>query len=70
VKTWRINEDQTACPTLEQLVKDGILDEDGRRNDPWGTTFKIACAGDDVSIHSAGPDGKFDTEDDLRIPKR
>lgn len=70
VKTWRMNEDGAACPTMDQLVKDGILDEDGRRNDPWGTTFKIVCVGDDVAIRSAGPDGKFDTDDDLRVPKK
>ncbi len=69
VKTWRMTEDFSACPTIDQLVTDGVLDKDGHRSDPWGTAFKIACVSEDVTIRSAGPDREFETKDDLKVPK-
>ena len=31
----------------------------------WDNDFRIECQGDDVTVHSAGPDGSPGTEDDI-----
>jgi hypothetical protein len=45
-------------------------DELGRsKNDPWGNEYVLVVDGDFVDIYSAGPDGKYDTPDDIRAPE-
>lgn len=36
------------------------------RSDPWGNDYKLEVNGNKVVISSAGPDGSFGTEDDLK----
>ena len=45
-------------------------DELGRsKNDPWGNEYVLVLDGDRVDIYSAGPDGKYETRDDIRAPE-
>ena len=39
-------------------------------NDPWGTAYKYERKGSKVVIISAGPDGQFGNEDDLRSDRK
>lgn len=36
--------------------------------DPWGNDYAFEPDGDGVAVFSAGPDGEFDTDDDLSTP--
>jgi hypothetical protein len=36
--------------------------------DPWGNDYAFETEGDDVYVFSAGPDGEFDTDDDVGGP--
>jgi general secretion pathway protein G len=56
------------CPTMDQLLEDKVIDKATATKDPWDHDFKIECDGTDINVHSAGPDGEFETEDD--IPKK
>jgi hypothetical protein len=40
--------------------------------DPWGTPYLMVQEADSVALVSAGPDGRYDTDDDLaaRFPHR
>ena len=58
------------CPTVDDLIADGKLDEDTNTDDPWGLGYDIECRGDNVVVTSAGPDGEWDTEDDISTRKR
>ncbi len=45
------------------------------RHDAWGTRYQLRVVGERFQVISAGPDGVFDTEDDViregqRIPRR
>lgn len=52
------------CPTVDQLAG-GYLSASTRLKDAWDNAFTIECQGDDVIVHSAGPDGSPGTEDDI-----
>ena len=68
VKTWWLEHDASACPSVKQLVDDQILDKDNARLDPWGRPWRIECADNDVTIYSDGDDRTAGTADDIRIP--
>jgi hypothetical protein len=53
------------CPTISSLKRDHLLDKDTPLSDAWGQRFRILCSGG-VSVQSAGPDGKLNTQDDVR----
>ena len=52
------------CPSVRSLVRDKELEE-GHLTDPWGTPFMISCRADDITVTSAGPDGRFGSSDDV-----
>lgn len=54
------------CPTVEDLVNGRYLDAAKRTADAWEMPFNIACEGGDIIVTSAGPDGQFGTEDDIK----
>jgi general secretion pathway protein G len=56
------------CATMEQLLEDKAIDKATATKDSWDHEFKIECDGTEVTVASAGPDGEFETEDD--IPKK
>lgn len=53
-----------ACPSIDQLD----LDRGTRQVDAWDHPFQIECAPDGPIVTSAGPDGSFGTDDDIRVP--
>ena len=55
------------CASMEQLLEDKMIDKSTATRDPWDHEFQIACDGTEIDVKSAGPDGEFETEDD--IPK-
>ena len=56
----------SACPSVEDLVEEEIIEPDTRREDPWETQYIIECAGSRADVFSAGPDKTSGTEDDIR----
>jgi general secretion pathway protein G len=56
------------CATMDQLLEDKAIDKATATKDPWDHDFKIECDGTEIDVASAGPDGEFETEDD--IPKK
>jgi len=65
-KGWQ-SEHADGCPTISQLVEDGKLDESDRTDDAWGNRFRIICDGTSTSVHSAGPDRRAGTKDDMNV---
>jgi hypothetical protein len=63
---WRA-ENPSKCPTLGQLVEDGLLDSNVSREDPWGGVFRIQCRDERMFLHSDGEDQKSGTADDRLI---
>ena len=68
VQVWQMTNGSTACPDLETLMTDKILDK-GSNLDPWKEPFRLTCQGDDIIVQSAGPSKKFGTEDDIIVPE-
>jgi general secretion pathway protein G len=66
VQSWRTARG-AGCPTLSQLREDGYLKFEQRTDDPWGEHFRVRCVDDVVTILSAGPDGRFDSADDVSV---
>ena len=63
----RFRLDHARCPTsTDELVEAGYLQRHGRSTDPWDGDFVYECEADDVIAVSAGPDGVFSSEDDVR----
>jgi type II secretory pathway pseudopilin PulG len=53
------------CPTLADLRAAKIMRAGTEPNDPWGLAYRLECGEDDFNARSAGPDGQFDTADDV-----
>jgi len=54
------------CATMDQLIEDKAIDKNKATTDPWDHAYRIECDGTDINVISAGPDGEFDTEDDIK----
>jgi hypothetical protein len=56
----------------EKMVNSGEIDEGANRAlvDPWGNNYRYQCPGKhnrtSFDLQSAGPDGEYDTEDDIK----
>ena len=57
------------CPTVVDLVRAGEIDDASRTDDPWGSEYRIDCAGSDATVTSSGPDKRVGTADDIVVPK-
>jgi general secretion pathway protein G len=55
------------CPTVSKLIEDKEIDPSSTTQDPWGSPFVLTCTEDDVTVASAGPDGKAGTKDDVVV---
>jgi hypothetical protein len=55
------------CPTVARLVVERELGPE-LAVDPWNGGYRIVCRDDAVVVTSAGPDGAFDTADDISAP--
>ena len=65
---WR-DQNPEGCPTVGALVREGLLDADINRVDPWGGTLRLVCADRDrITVLSPGQDAQLGTEDDLEWP--
>ena len=69
VVRWRATRGGDDCPTVAQLVTDKEIDTASKVDDLWGSSFKIACTSDEVTVSSLGRDKKEGTKDDLSVPK-
>lgn len=58
------------CLSVQQLVAAGFVDPGSRAEDRWGTPFDIVCTDEDVVVSSAGPDRRWGTTDDIRVPRQ
>ncbi|MEO6599049.1 MAG: hypothetical protein ABIQ16_04195 [Polyangiaceae bacterium] len=57
------------CPTVSSLQEEQLLSRNARQEDAWGNRFRIACEDSEPVVSSAGPDGKSNTADDVRISR-
>jgi len=53
------------CPSVEDLEDSDILDPTTDHNDGWGRAFTIECEASIIHVHSRGPDGEQETDDDV-----
>jgi general secretion pathway protein G len=70
VKAYWLQENGTVCPSMDELISTGMLDSDGRKTDPWGSSWKIECKEAEAYVTSAGRDKAFGNEDDILAPSR
>jgi hypothetical protein len=57
------------CPTLSSLEEEQLLRRSAREDDAWGNRFRVTCEQDQLAVSSAGPDGKPNDADDIRVPR-
>jgi len=57
------------CPTLSSLQEEQLLSHGARSDDAWGNRFRIRCEDSDITVSSAGPDGKNNNADDIRTAR-
>ncbi len=69
VNTWKMDPENSSCPSVSQLIEEKILDKGTNTSDPWNQPYAIQCTEDDVIVTSAGPDKKKGTTDDISVPK-
>jgi general secretion pathway protein G len=69
IQQWQAANNETTCPTVNQLVQEKFLDPGAASVDPWNQGYTLTCEGEDVAVGSAGPDKKKGTADDIRVPK-
>ena len=59
-------ESGSGCPTISSLMEDDLLAKDTQLSDAWGERFRVECDSG-FSVHSAGADGKLDSDDDVHV---
>lgn len=75
VITYKLKHNGKLPSSLTALIDDSGDNEpilkggEGALQDPWGTDYKIETKGKKYAIVSAGPDGQFGTDDDIRSDK-
>jgi hypothetical protein len=67
LKAARAHADEAGggCPTISSLKRDGLLQSDALTSDAWGGQFRVLCEGEELNVHSPGPDGRLDSIDDV-----
>ncbi|MBA2539659.1 MAG: hypothetical protein H0V17_08500 [Deltaproteobacteria bacterium] len=64
---WMLRNGDKRCPAkLGELIV--LLDNEGN-DDPWGKEYAMTCGETGIKIRSAGPDGTFETADDIVSPR-
>ena len=76
VTTWMLTKKKSTPPTDLKVLVDASGDDEpaldggeGALVDPWDSDYKIEVKGKRFVVISAGPDGEFGTEDDVRSDK-
>jgi len=64
--TLYIATNNAECATIDQLVQDKQLDRTKATKDAWDHDFRVECDGVEINVTSAGPDGEFETQDDIK----
>lgn len=57
------------CPTLSSLEHERFLSHGASPDDAWGNRFRVRCDDHELVVTSAGPDGKPNSADDIRVPR-
>lgn len=70
IQDWQRVNNEVTCPSESELIQGKHLDTGANTDDPWGMQWKFECTEDDVFVHSAGPDKKDGTTDDIVVPKQ
>jgi hypothetical protein len=63
--TWR-KKDESNCPRFTDLKAAGIIARDVPLLDEWGVELRGYCHEFTSLVQSAGPDGRFETPDDIK----
>jgi hypothetical protein len=66
---WRAIHASYECPTTETLRVDKAIDSASKLTDSWDNAFRIICEDDETTVVTAGPDRKWGTADDIRVPE-
>lgn len=64
-----LSEQGSGCPTISSLKRDKFLAGDVSTSDAWGERFRIQCLDREVTVHSAGPDTRLNSRDDVRATR-
>jgi len=67
-EAWRANHADD-CPTPQRLRDEKELGAWSNVNDAWGNAYEVQCNREETTIISAGPDGRFNTGDDIAFPE-
>jgi len=57
------------CPTLSSLKEEQLLSRNVRSDDAWGNRFRIRCEEGEITVSSAGLDGKQNSTADVRASR-
>ncbi len=65
---WAARHPDQLCPSIEDMRR--AMDDPPAAEDPWGQRLSITCTGQPadqmIGVISAGPDGVFDNQDDIK----
>jgi hypothetical protein len=61
---WKKVHPDKPCPTMKELAQS--VADDAMLDDEWSHPLELKCDKDGIVIHSAGPDGKMGTPDDIK----
>lgn len=64
---WSRDNADHACPNQLADLNPYTNRRDNDTADPWGNPMRMTCAGDAIEVRSAGPDGAFNTKDDIQL---
>jgi hypothetical protein len=69
--SWAPANQSKACPDTLDDLREYMNSKDTK--DPWGTPYRMKCGStlppsveSGIAVESAGPDQKFETEDDIK----
>lgn len=63
IDTYRVNKKGKCPKTLEDLKAAQFIDRVPK--DPWDNEYKFTCDNTKIEVISPGPDGEFDSPDDI-----
>lgn len=69
VQSWQATNNESSCPSMNDLVASKNIDSASNTKDPWGEEFGLNCPDGEVVVTSGGPDKKRGTSDDISVPK-
>ncbi len=69
LQTKKWPSDLTALITADGDEEPVLEGGEGALDDPWGNEYKMERSGKKIAVISAGPDGEFGTDDDVRSDK-